>query len=153
MKLANFDYYEPRTLHKSSLSPSVHAVIGITVGDRTRALQYFTRSALVDLANNQGNTHEGMHIASAAGTWSTLVNGFGGLLIDHGHLVLNPWLPDEWDGVRYRVSWRGSQLLVTVTRDELRLRLEGAEDASLDLTAEGQEVTVSAGEETVLART
>ena len=89
-KRANFEYYEARTLHKSSLSPSIHAIIGIEVGDTTRAVQYFERSALVDLADNQGNTAEGMHIASAGGTWQILVNGFGGLRILGGRITLTP---------------------------------------------------------------
>jgi len=151
VKLANFEYYEPRTLHKSSLSPSAHATVGIQVGDHTRALQYFTRSALVDLADNQGNTHEGMHIASAAGTWSTLVNGFGGLQIEHGELVLRPWIPEEWDGVRYRITWRGFRLRITAFRDETRVLLEGPEGETLTVTYEGRPVELAGGEETVLA--
>jgi kojibiose phosphorylase len=149
-KLANFEYYEPRTLHKSSLSPSAHATMGIVVGDRTRALQYFTRSALVDLADNQGNTYEGMHIASAAGTWSTLVNGFGGLQIEHGELVLRPWIPEEWDGVRYRITWREFRLRVTVTHGEIRVLLEGPEGGRLTVRVGDQPVDLVVGEETAL---
>ena len=65
---ANYEFYEPRTVHKSSLSPSIHAIVGLQVGDRTKAEQYFARSAYVDVDDNQGNTEEGMHIASAGGT-------------------------------------------------------------------------------------
>lgn len=63
VKRVNFDFYEARTLHKSSLSPAIHAIMGIEVGDATRAVQYFFRSALVDLTDNQGNTAEGMHLS------------------------------------------------------------------------------------------
>ena len=150
VKLANFDYYEPRTLHKSSLSPSVHAKIGITVGDRTRALQYFTRSALVDLANNQGNTAEGMHIASAAGTWSTLTGGFGGLTVDHGELAFTPWIPPEWEGVRYTFSWRGLTLRVHADHNEVRIEVDGPDGATLPVTVAGQEVVLTSGETTVV---
>ena len=97
-KRANFEYYEARTLHKSSLSPSIHAIMGIEVGDTTRAVQYFARSALVDLTDNQGNTAEGMHIASAGGTWQVLVCGFGGFRVVHGQMSFRPWLPDELAG-------------------------------------------------------
>ena len=107
VKKANFEYYEARTLHKSSLSPSIHAIIGIEVGDTTRAVQYFERSVLVDLADNQGNTAEGMHIASAGGTWQILVNGFGGLRVLGGRLSFTPWLPGDWQGIRFRIRWRG----------------------------------------------
>ena len=151
VKRANFDYYEPRTLHKSSLSPSVHATVGLNVGDHTRALQYFTRSALVDLADNQGNTHEGMHIASAAGTWSTLVNGFGGLQVENGELVLHrPWIPDEWEGLSYRISWRGLQLRVRATHAEVRLSVDGPAGEELDLTVDGTPLRLATGTETVV---
>ncbi|MFT4166870.1 MAG: glycosyl hydrolase family 65 protein [Microlunatus sp.] len=151
VKRANFDYYEPRTLHKSSLSPSVHATVGLNVGDHTRALQYFTRSALVDLADNQGNTHEGMHIASAAGTWSTLVNGFGGLQIENGELVLyRPWIPAEWEGLSYRVSWRGLRLRAHATHTEVRLQLDGPAGEELSLTFDGQPHRLATGSEMVL---
>lgn len=145
-KLANFDYYEPRTLHKSSLSPSVHAKIGITVGDRTRALEYFTRSALVDLANNQGNTAEGMHIASAAGTWSTLTGGFGGLTVDHGVLVFSPWIPPEWEAVRYTLTWRGLTLRVHADHEATTIEAEGVDGEELTATVNGRQVTLRAGE-------
>jgi kojibiose phosphorylase len=150
VKLANFEYYEPRTLHKSSLSPSVHATVGLNVGERTRALQYFTRSALVDLADNQGNTNEGMHIASAAGTWSTLVNGFGGVQVDHGALEVNPWIPDEWQGISYRLTWRGLRLQVTADHEATRLHLEGEEGRTLALTLNGQVVELATGQEVVV---
>jgi len=32
----------------------------------------------VDLKDNQGNTSEGLHMASAGGTWQVAVLGFGG---------------------------------------------------------------------------
>ena len=84
VKRANYDFYEPRTLHKSSLSPAVHSIMGIEVGDPSRALQYFRRAAFVDLIDNQGNTGEGIHIASAGGTWQMMVCGFGGFRVRNG---------------------------------------------------------------------
>ena len=120
VKKASFEYYEARTLHKSSLSPSIHAIIGIEVGDTTRAVQYFERSAFVDLTDNQGNTAEGMHIASAGGTWQILVNGFGGLRILGGRVTLTPWLPDDWEGIRFRLRWRGRPIRVAVDHDTHR---------------------------------
>lgn len=145
-KRANFDYYEARTLHKSSLSPSVHAIIGIEVGDPTRAVQYFTRSALVDLADNQGNTGEGMHIASAGGTWQILVNGFGGLRILGGRMTFTPWLPPEWQGIRFRLRWRGRPLHISVDHDAVEFRLGGGPGGTEEVVVAGEPVTLTAGE-------
>ena len=151
-KRANFDYYEARTLHKSSLSPSVHAIIGMEVGDTTRAVQYFERSSLVDLTDNQGNTGEGMHIASAGGTWQILVNGFGGLRILGGRITLHPWLPPDWEGVRFRIRWRGRPIRVSVGHEHVELLLGGDPGGTEDVVVDGQEVTLTAGEQVRVPR-
>ena len=114
VKRANYEYYEPRTLHKSSLSPAVHSIMGIEVGDPSRAVQYFRRAAFVDLIDNQGNTSEGMHIASAGGTWQMMVCGFGGFRVRHGRATFKPWLPPEWRGISFRLRWHGNRLAVAI---------------------------------------
>jgi kojibiose phosphorylase len=145
IKRANFDYYEARTLHKSSLSPSIHAIMGIEVGDTTRAVPYFERSAFVDLSDNQGNTDEGMHIASAGGTWQILVNGFGGLRILGGRVALNPWVPDDWEGIRFRLRWRGRPIHVTVDHEHVTLRLGGPDGGTEEVIVSGKPVQLTAG--------
>jgi len=150
-KKANFDYYEARTLHKSSLSPSIHAIIGIEVGDTRRAVQYFERSAFVDLADNQGNTARGVHIASAGGTWQILVNGFGGLRILGGRMTLDPWLPDDWDGIRFRLRWRGRPLRVAVLPTHVELLLGGPAGGT-EVVVSGEVVWLTAGELLRIAR-
>jgi kojibiose phosphorylase len=151
-KRANFDYYEARTLHKSSLSPSIHAIIGIEVGDTTRAVQYFERSAFVDLTDNQGNTAEGMHIASAGGTWQILVNGFGGLRILGGRVTLNPWLPPDWEGIRFRLRWRGRPIRVSVDRTHVELLLGGPAEGTEEVVVAGGTVPLTAGEPVRISR-
>ena len=118
-KAVNFAYYEPRTLHKSSLSPAIHAIMGIEVGDTEKAQLYFNRSAFVDLANNQGNTQDGIHIASAGGTWQALVFGFGGFRVRAGQMSFAPWLPENWDTLKFRLNWRGDMVTVSVTRSSI----------------------------------
>ena len=124
VKRANFEYYESRTLHKSSLSPAIHAIMGIEVGDFTRARQYFNRSAFVDLADNQGNTEEGMHAASAGGTWQALVCGFGGFRVLHGGMSFNPWLPEQWEEIRFRLQWRRNAVRVAIRHTEATFYLD-----------------------------
>lgn len=157
---ASFEFYEARTLHKSSLSPAIHAIIGLGVGDTSRALQYFRRSAFVDLHDNQGNTHEGIHIASAGGTWQVLVFGFAGLRVVGGRLSLQPWLPPQWQGLRFRLRWRGRPLEVHIDADAVTLTLRpgSGQDAGRDVdatetvTVAGREVELVPGEPTRVAR-
>ncbi|MFT4232393.1 MAG: glycosyl hydrolase family 65 protein, partial [Leucobacter sp.] len=65
---------------------------------------------------------------------------------------LRPWIPEEWSGIRYRVSWRGLLLTVTATHDEVRLAAEGPEGGSLTVECDGSPIEVRAGEETVVPR-
>lgn len=144
-KRANFDYYEARTLHKSSLSSSIHAIMGIEVGDFTRAEQYFARSAFVDLADNQGNTAEGMHIASAGGTWQTVVSGFGGFRVRNGAMAFDPWLPPGWEAIAFRLHWHGDVVEVRVEPDSITLTLTGGSHTSQTVAIQGHDVTLESG--------
>jgi kojibiose phosphorylase len=144
VKRANFDFYEARTLHKSSLSPAIHAIMGIEVGDATRAVQYFFRSALVDLTDNQGNTAEGMHIASAGGTWQALVCGFGGFRVREGTLTFDPWLPERWQEIRFRLQWHGDAVDVAIGHTEATLCLRAAELATEEILVRGEKVVLTA---------
>ncbi|MBS1692214.1 MAG: glycoside hydrolase family 65 protein [Actinobacteria bacterium] len=144
VKRTNFDYYEARTLHKSSLSPSIHAIMGIEVGDHTRAEQYFARSAYVDLTDNQGNTAEGMHIASAGGTWQTTVCGFGGFRVRNGMMTFDPWLPQGWRRLAFKLHWHGQVVSVSITQRDVTLELDAAPEATLRVAVHGHEVQLRA---------
>jgi kojibiose phosphorylase len=119
VKKVNYEYYEARTMHKSSLSPSVHTIMGIETNNHEKALQYFERAAYVDLIDNQGNTGDGIHIASAGGTWQAAVNGFGGLRVKNGRLTFKPWLPQKWKGLHFKVKWQGTDLKVSVFHERV----------------------------------
>ncbi len=146
VKLANYEYYEPRTLHKSSLSPAVHSIMGIEVGDPARAVQYFRRSAFVDLIDNQGNTCEGMHIASAGGTWQTVVCGFGGFRVRSGTMTFKPWLPPEWISIEFKLIWRGNTVGVHIDHHTASFRLHAAVGVCQDIHVAGRHVALSAGD-------
>jgi kojibiose phosphorylase len=97
----------------------------IEVGDPRRAVQYFRRAAFVDLLDNQGNTQEGIHIASAGGTWQTIACGFGGFRVRNGQMTFKPWLPPDWNAVDFRLKWHGNT--VSVSADLLRdIRADGS---------------------------
>ena len=112
----NFEYYERRTLHRSSLSPSVHAWMAARLGLAEHAYPYLKRSAFVDLDNNQRNTREGLHAASMGGTWQAVVMGFCGLhLNERNEVAFDPHLPPNWKQVRFRIRRHGKPVQVTVT--------------------------------------
>jgi kojibiose phosphorylase len=146
VKAANYAFYEKRTMHKSSLSPAIHSIMGIEVGDISSAHRYFERSAYVDLVNNQGNTQDGMHIASAGGTWQSLVCGFGGFRVKQGKMTFKPWLPEQWTGIQFSLKWQGNDVAVKISHTEYEFMLLAPTGATEDIEVLGQSVTLTAGE-------
>lgn len=144
-KQVNFEFYEKRTMHKSSLSPSIHCIMGIETGDYSSALKYFTRSAFVDLIDNQGNTQDGMHIASAGGTWQSLACGFGGLRIKNGQPTFKPWLPDSWSGVRFKFLWQSDLISVHLAHGAMVFELSDQARDDLEILVQGAPVILTPG--------
>ncbi len=144
---ANYDFYEPLTLHKSSLSTAIHSIMGIEVGDPGRAVQYFRRAAFVDLLDNQGNTQEGIHIASAGGTWQTIVCGFGGFRVRNTQMTFKPWLPPDWTAVRFQLKWRGNTVSVSVGHESATFVLSGPEGTCERIMVNGRETALRANAE------
>jgi len=120
-KRINFDFYEKRTLHRSSLSPSIYCIMGLRVGESERAYDYLCRSAFVDIDNNQGNTREGIHAASAGGTWQALVFGYGGLSIKNDQLHFSPRLHEKWTRIRFSIVWKGDLIDIEICKDSVKL--------------------------------
>jgi len=144
VKRANYDHYEPLTLHKSSLSTAIHSITGIEVGDPRRAVQYFRRAALVDLLDNQGNTAEGIHIASAGGTWQTIVCGFGGFRVRNGQMTFKPWLPPDWTAVNFRLKWHGNTVSVSADHTCATFTLIGPDGCRETIIVNGHQITLHA---------
>lgn len=118
----NYEYYEQRTLHRSSLSPSIHCMMGLRVGHRQHAYEYLERSAYVDLYNNQGNTREGIHAASTGGTWQSVTLGYGGMSVDRDNiLTFNPRLPKHWEGIEFSIIWEEVPLSIKITHESVQV--------------------------------
>jgi maltose phosphorylase len=122
-KLANYEFYEARTIHESSLSPSLHAILAAELGKLEEAYTFFAYGARMDLDNYNRNTEQGCHVTSAAGVWASMVFGFGGMRTDGDVLSFRPTLPPRWRSYRFRVCYRGAVLEVRVSRKELRLHV------------------------------
>jgi alpha,alpha-trehalose phosphorylase len=113
-KARNFAYYEPLTVRDSSLSACTQAVIAAEVGQLELAHDYLAEAALMDLRDVERNTRDGMHMASLAGAWIALVQGFGGMRAERGTLTFNPRLPGSITRLTFRIRYRGCLLRVTV---------------------------------------
>lgn len=124
VKKANYDYYEPKTLHDSSLSLSTHAVLANDLGDTRLAYDLFRRASEIDLGPNMKTSDHGIHAASLGGIWQIVVCGFGGVRLVGGHLRIHPRLPQEIEKIQFRIHWQGERLRVCVTRDELLIENE-----------------------------
>jgi alpha,alpha-trehalose phosphorylase len=136
-KKADFEYYDPITTGDSTLSAVVQSVIASEVGYHEVALQYFLRALYVDLMDLHGNTVDGLHVASAGGVWSVLVNGFGGMRDHGGALTFDPRLPAEWPSLTFPLRWRGSRLRVHLTQTDMSVVVEAAGEPEVPITVRG----------------
>jgi beta-phosphoglucomutase len=148
-KRRDFDYYEPLTVHDSSLSASTWAILAAELGMLGSALDYFREGARLDLDDLHGNASHGAHMAAMAGTWLSLVWGFGGLRIaGDGTLQLRPVLPPGWQGYHFSLQWRERLLKVSVNAAGVRYELRRG--TALKFRHDGAAAVVSA--ETALLR-
>ncbi|HEY5690757.1 MAG TPA: glycoside hydrolase family 65 protein [Cyclobacteriaceae bacterium] len=129
----NFDFYEPITVHESSLSPCVHSILAASLGYKSKAYEMYLRTARLDLDDYNNDTEEGCHITSMAGTWLNLIKGFGGLRVEAGGLRLNPFIPDQWKSYSFRIEFRGSVVKVKVSQNEFEALLESGSPVSVNL--------------------
>ena len=113
-KRVNFEFYEPKCAHESSLSPGVHSILAAELGLQGKAFEYVRYASRLDLDDYNGNTHEGLHMTSMAAAWMSLVYGFGGMRSDGERLSFNPSIPIAWKSFAFRLLYRGTLLEVRV---------------------------------------
>jgi alpha,alpha-trehalose phosphorylase len=148
-KARNFAYYEARTVRDSSLSACVQAVVAAEVGHVELAYDYLAEAALMDLADLEHNTRDGVHIASLAGAWVAVVVGLGGMRDHAGSLTFGPRLPEDLSRLEFRVMYRHRRLVVEIDRENAIYTL--LEGEPLDLAHHGEPFTVSVDEPVTLA--
>ncbi|MER7057658.1 MULTISPECIES: glycosyl hydrolase family 65 protein [unclassified Streptomyces] len=137
----NFAYYEPLTVRDSSLSACCQAVVAAQTGHLRLAYDYAAEAALMDLADLEHNTRDGLHIASLAGTWMALVAGFGGTRRDGDSLRFAPRLPEKFSRLAFRLQFRGRCLRVEIGADRATYTLLSG--SPLTIRHHGSELTVN----------
>jgi trehalose/maltose hydrolase-like predicted phosphorylase len=113
----NYDYYTARTdhTHGSSLGPSIQAIMACEVDKPDDAYEHFIRAVRADLRDVRHNAGDGIHGASAGGTWQAIVFGFGGLHVTPEGWSTHPRLPRHWKRLSFRFMYRGKVQVVGIT--------------------------------------
>lgn len=137
-KLANYEFYEPRCIHESSLSPSVHSILASELGKEKEALDFFGFASRLDLDDYNRNSCEGLHTTSIAAAWLNIVYGFGGVRSDGEKLILNPTIPSIWKSYSFKLNYKGCNIGVKVTQDTARITVVGG---TLTALVRGREET------------
>ncbi|GAB5400190.1 MAG: glycoside hydrolase family 65 protein [Aureisphaera sp.] len=137
----HFDFYEPFTVHESSLSPCVHSIQAAKLGRMEQAYTFYLRTSRLDLDDYNKEVEEGCHITSMAGTWMSIVEGFGGMRIKNGALHFTPQMPEQWTSYSFKLNFRGSILKVMVNKDQTNFRLESG--PSVTVTLNSEQITIN----------
>jgi len=117
----NFDFYEPITVHESSLSPCIHSILASKLGYKEKAYEMYIRTSRLDLDNYNNDTEDGCHTTSMAGSWMSIVKGFGGMKVKEGKLHFAPYLPKQWTAFSFKIRFRGRILEVKVKDDNVEI--------------------------------
>ncbi len=137
----HFDFYEPFTVHESSLSPCVHSIQAAKLDQMDLAYTFYLRTSRLDLDDYNKEVEEGLHITSMAGTWMSIVEGFGGMRIKNDMLNFEPRIPKQWDAYSFKVNFRNQIIKVNVSQAETTFELEG--DNQINIIVNQKQVAVS----------
>jgi maltose phosphorylase len=129
----NFDFYEPRTLHESSLSPCVHSILANRIGYIKKAYELYLRTSRLDLDDYNNEVREGLHITSMGGTWMSVVYGFGGLRVTEDMLHFDPVLPENWESLSFKIMYRENMLSIKINKTSTTIENISGPDVSVML--------------------
>ncbi|MFV1448720.1 glycoside hydrolase family 65 protein [Maribacter sp. HS] len=127
----HFDFYEPFTVHESSLSPCVHSIQAAKLGRMEQAYNFYLRTSRLDLDDYNKEVEEGLHITSMAGTWMSIVEGFGGMRVLNDKLSFKPQIPNQWNAYSFKVNFRNRIIKVNVSADCTTFQLIGTKEVSI----------------------
>lgn len=143
VKGKNYDFYEERTLHDSSLSKNTHCVLACDLGAEAQAERFFEGSCRIDLGQEMDSSDMGIHAAAMGGIWMSAVYGFGGVRLSHGQLRIEPRLHAKWRKLSFPLCWQGSQLFVSIVPEGVTVENRGAREVTVRIF--GQEVGIAGG--------
>jgi len=127
----HFDFYEPFTVHESSLSPCVHSIQAAKLGRMEQAYQFYLRTSRLDLDDYNHEVHEGLHITSMAGTWMSIVEGFGGMRVKDNKLSFTPKIPKQWEAYSFKVNFRNHILKVNIGQKQTHFEILSGDELEI----------------------
>ncbi len=130
----HFDFYEPITVHESSLSPCIHVVLAASLNRMEKAYDLYLRTSRLDLDDYNREVHEGLHITSMAGTWMSIVEGFGGLRVKDDQLFLNAKLPEQWTSYQFTILFRNRRLNITIDKQGCHVNRLAGEPLTISIS-------------------
>ena len=136
----HYDFYEPLTVHESSLSPCVHSILAAKIGYEKKSYEFYLRTARLDLNNYNNDTGDGLHITSMGGTWIAFVMGFGGVRVKNHRLVFHPFLPKKWKAYSFRINFGGAHLEVKMGEKEFTIVNHSHQKALVQVWNENAEI-------------
>jgi maltose phosphorylase len=136
----HFNFYEPFTVHESSLSPCVHSIQAAVLDKMEMAYTFYLRTSRLDLDDYNKEVEEGCHITSMAGTWMSIVEGFGGMRVKNDTLHFEPKIPKEWQGYSFKINFRNQIVKVVVNQNETSFSLDGTQ--AIKVIVKGKEIQV-----------
>ena len=136
----HFDFYEPFTVHESSLSPCVHSIQAAKLNRMDQAYEFYLRTSRLDLDDYNHEVEEGLHITSMAGTWMSIVEGFGGMRVLNNTLSFSPKIPKKWQSYSFKVNFRNQVITINVSQNGPHFELEGKQE--INILVNGESVTV-----------
>ena len=137
----HFDFYEPFTVHESSLSPCVHSIQAAKLDRMEQAYEFYLRTSRLDLDDYNHEVEEGLHITSMAGTWMSIVEGFGGMRILNNTLSFAPKIPKGWKSYSFKVNFRGQIITVNVAQNGTVFEIDG--NTEINILVNGNIITIS----------
>ena len=140
----NFEFYEPMTVHESSLSPSVYSIVASRIGKEDKAYELYLRTARLDLDDYNNEVHQGLHITSMAGTWMSITYGFGGMRVKDNKIAFTPFMPRHWQAFSFKIRFR--QWLLKIWVDQEQVKITNESDTLIELMLYDNSYTIEPGQ-------
>jgi len=136
----HFEFYEPLTVHESSLSPCVHVILASKLGLKEKAYEMYLQTSRLDIDDYNNDTEDGLHITSMAGTWMSIVKGFAGIRMNDGQLSIKPSLPKHWECLKFNMKYKGETLNIKIEKTLISIQSEVSIDIPVIINGDLQTI-------------